>query len=333
MVSRRSDKLPSDSQLALFAQTETASANVLGPAAVSPEVAKLAALLPENLYLGTSSWYFPGWAGIVFDRLAKESVVVREGLRAYAQHPLLRAVGIDRTFYAALSAEQYATYAAQVPQAFRFLVKAPAICTSTVLRGKGSPAKNAKFLDAKTATESFVRPCTEGLGAKAGVLLFQFSPFGKTVTREPGRFAEHLHAFLDELPRGPCYAVELRNSELFTQELLQALASARTQYCYNLHPRMPPLTEQIELMRDAVGGPLIVRWNLHAGLGYEEARDGYTPFNRLVDADLPNRQTLAKLCAAALKTSQTALVIANNKAEGSAPLTLLELAKEIAKAL
>ena len=74
------------------------NAGGLGPAAVSPALIELGRSLPPALYLGTSSWSFPGWAGLVYDRSADPSRLSREGLVAYARHPVLRAVGIDRTF-------------------------------------------------------------------------------------------------------------------------------------------------------------------------------------------------------------------------------------------
>ena len=37
------------------------------PAPITPDVADAAAGLPPNVRLGTSSWYFPGWDGIVYD--------------------------------------------------------------------------------------------------------------------------------------------------------------------------------------------------------------------------------------------------------------------------
>jgi hypothetical protein len=72
-----------------------------------------------------------------------------------------------------------------------------------------------------------------------------------------------------------------------------------------------------------------VRWNLHAGFAYEEARARYAPFTRLVDEDLTNRIALARLCLEAAERGEPVFVIANNKAEGSAPLTLLKLAERI----
>jgi hypothetical protein len=76
----------------------------------------------------------------------------------------------------------------------------------------------------------------------------------------------------------------------------------------------------------------VVRWNLHQGFGYEEAKARYRPFTRLVDEDIPNRVALARLCVQVAGRGQPAFVIVNNKAEGSAPLTLIKLAEQIVAA-
>jgi hypothetical protein len=76
-------------------------------------------------------------------------------------------------------------------------------------------------------------------------------------------------------------------------------------------------------------GPLIVRWNLAPGFRYDEAKNRYAPFDRLIDPDIPTRGAVVHLIRVALRSGQQSFVIANNKAEGSAPLTLLELARAV----
>jgi uncharacterized protein YecE (DUF72 family) len=297
-----------------------------------PHLQDIAARLPASIRLGTSSWHFPGWATLVYDRVADERLLAREGLAAYARHPLLRCVGVDRTFYTPIPAAEFRHYAEQVPAEFRFVVKAPMLCTAITMRGEpGARAvRNPRFLDAAFATERFVDPCLAGLGDKAGAVVFQFPPLGRTFTARPQAFAERLQAFLSALPRGPLYAVELRDHVLLTPAYRDALAAAGAHHCLGLHPRMPVASEQARETGLDHTGPLIVRWNLHAGFAYEEARQRYTPFTRLVDEDITNRVSLARLCLAAAARGEPAFVIANNKAEGSAPLTLIRLAEQIA---
>ena len=76
----------------------------------SPIHQALARKLPKNLFLGCSSWSFPGWEGLVYEDRGTKTELARHGLAAYAAHPLLTSVGIDRTYYAPLSAAEFADY-------------------------------------------------------------------------------------------------------------------------------------------------------------------------------------------------------------------------------
>jgi len=305
----------------------------VGPAAVPAPLAAVAARLPPDLRLGTSSWSFPGWSGIVYDRQVPSPELARGGLAAYARHPLLRAVGIDRTFYEPLPATAFAEYAAAVPSDFRFLVKAASLCTTPWVRdGSGRAAgRNERFLDSGWAADEVVGPAVEGLGAKAGVLLFQFSPLGPAALRDPPRFAARLAAFLSALPAGVPRAVELRDRDLLCPEYFEALAAGGATHCVNVHPRMPDPREQWHLAGADPARPLVVRWMLHAGLDYENAVSRYEPFSRLVDEDPVCRETLADLCLRHAGRGAGVILVANNKAEGSAPLTVFRLAERIAQ--
>lgn len=323
-------------QLSLFegARPGAPRAAAIVAAEPSPEARELARQLPPGVRLGTSSWHFPGWRGLVWAEAVVPGDLSRHGLTAYAQHPLFSAVGIDRSFYAPLSSRQYAAYAEQVPERFRFVVKAPSLLTSPWLPGdSGMRGKtNGQFLDASYAIEQFVEPAREGLGSKAGQLLFQFPPLGRTLTRSPERFIAQLQEFLGRLPQGPLYAVEVRDDRVITRRFFASLKEAGVRYCVGVHPRMPSVAAQAAAMSGFGPGPLLVRWNLKTGYSYEEARQRFTPFDQLVDEDSATRDSIAQLCMATLAAGHECTIIANNKAEGSAPLTVIRLAQAIVAA-
>src|SRR5688572_8231164 len=346
------ESLFDDTEEDLFGEPTTSRAGVAVDAAHYDEsLTRLGRLLPRSVHLGTSSWFFPGWRDLVWrgDADYTESQLARHGLSAYAQHPLFRCVGIDRTFYQPLTVAEYARYAGQVPLGFRFVVKAPAMISDAAMRGKrGEPIEaNPLFLDPSAALDHFVQPAIEGLGERAGPLLFQLSPLPGEMKRTDGGIPiiEHIGGLLDALPArigeiAPVYAIELRDPELLTPRFVRTLRQRGARLCIALHPRMPVAARQSAALRamDALEeegddwrlkGPLIVRWSLAAGLRYEEARARYAPFDRLLDPDIPTRGTLAHLIHVAIKSNQPSYVIANNKAEGSAPLTLIELAKAV----
>lgn len=297
--------------------------------------------LPSEVRLGTSSWFFPGWRGLVYEGLHPQTTLSRKGLEAYARIPMLRTVSLDRTFYAAISAVEYARYASQVPEDFSFVVKAPALVCDAVMRDEEGRGKviNPHFLDAAIAAREFVVPCLDGLKDKAGPLVFQVSPLPRGLLAEASSLIERLAAFFAALPKElgkyrPLYALELRNAELLTPRLMRMLAAAEVRYCVGLHDRMPEVERQaaaLQALDAGRPGPLIVRWNLHRGFLYQAAKQRYEPFDRLVDEDGQTRRTLARMAADALKANQKVWITANNKAEGSAPLSLLKLAEEIAR--
>lgn len=310
------------------------------PVEPSPEVLAVAQALPPHVHLGTSSWSFPGWNGIVYGDDYSNSKLARDGLTAYGAHPLLRTVSIDRSFYAPLTVTDYLRYAQQVPDHFRFIVKAPASVTdATVRAGHGEPVSlNPCFLNELLAIDEFVRPCLDGLGAKAGALVFQFSPLPDQVLADPASFIERLAAFLaalPPLPEGTCYAVEIRDACLLTPRFIRTLKAAGVRYCVGIHARMPdPLRQAaaLALLDGEPAGPLIVRWSLHGGFKYEQAKAKYDPFDRLVDEDPTTRMALAELAARYAIAGQPVVIAVNNKAEGSAPLTCVKLALAIAEA-
>jgi uncharacterized protein YecE (DUF72 family) len=306
----------------------------VAPADVAPDVAAIAARLPAALRMGTSTWSFPGWRGIVYAGEHTDATLARAGLAAYAAHPLLRTVGVDRTHYGPVGPDVFADWAASVPDHFRFLVKAHELCTLAIVPtharyGSKRGQENPLFFDAAYARDVVVGPYVEGLGDRAGVLVFQLAaqPIG-ALGGSPRRFAERLYRFLRDLPKGPRYAVEIRNAPLLTADYAAALKHGGAVHCFTVVPAMPPALAQL-----AVVGPqpsLVVRWNQTALYDYEGARAAYKPFNRIVDPDPASRRAIVALIEEAERRHVPIWVIVNNKAEGSAPLSIELIARAVA---
>lgn len=335
------------SQPGLFEQAAPApkrrasAAGDVQPATTSPLLS--APVLPDDIRLGTSSWFFPGWRDLVYEGVHPQPALSKKGLAAYGQIPLLGTVSLDRTFYAPITTIEYARYATQVPDGFSFVVKAPALVCDAVVRdeeGRGR-VPNPHFLDPAITAREFVVPCLEGLGAKAGPLVFQVSPLPRSLVDEAPMLIERLEAFFAALPQElgkqrPLYALELRNAELLTPRLMRMLREVGVRYCVGLHDRMPEVERQEAALKALDGeepGDLVVRWNLHRGFLYQAAKQRYEPFDKIVDEDVETRRILARMAARAFKAGRKSWITVNNKAEGSAPLSILKLAEEIAAAL
>ena len=320
-----------DVQLRLFeAEPAPVEPEALGPARQSGRVEALASQLPQGVRLGTSSWSFPGWRGIVYDRAASEGSLARDGLAAYAAHPLFRTVGIDRTYYRPLTANQFSAYAMAVPDDFRFLVKADRLLTSPIdPDGHGARHRNPLFLDAAYAADQVIGPMVEGMRGKVGVLLLQFPPIPPNLVGGRAAFLQRMHRFLAALPPGVLYAIELRTPAFLTDVYAGVLEATGAAHCYNVHPSMSPLERQLAVVQPFYQPALVVRWMLHSGLQYKAARERYQPFDRIVDADPASCERIATTVLDVTLAERPTFVIANNKAEGSAPLTLVHLAERI----
>jgi uncharacterized protein YecE (DUF72 family) len=314
--------------------------SAVAPAGADDALRALAAALdarwPGQWHLGTSSWHFPGWAGQVWNRPHASATLAREGLAAYAAHPLMRCVSLDRSFYRVLAAAEYRGLAAQVPEGFRFVVKAPATLTDASLRdpGSGAPrADNPGFLDPAHALADVIAPLREGLGAKLGALVLQISPLPARWLGDAegwrARLARLLEAVAPAMPAQALLALEVRDAALLEPALAALLREHGVRPCLGLHDRMPPAVAQLPFQRSAWPGDLVCRWNLQRGQRYAQARDRWAPFDRLQAEDPETRAVIARIMRGTLEAGHRAFVTINNKAEGCAPASVLALARAL----
>lgn len=315
--------------------TSTPKAPQLGLFSVSPTVnaapwaeaqTTLAAALPTTLSLGTSSWSFPGWEGLVYAQAHRSAFLSRQGLAAYASNPLLSTVSIDRGFYSPVPEQDFTHYQSQVPQGFRFVVKAWRQLTAPVINGK----RNSSFLDAPLACQSIVVPAKRGLKDTLDCILFQFSPMHLGQVGGVRGFCEQLAEFLSKLPDTIDYAVEVRNPELLGTALQEALSRPNRFYTINLLPAMPGLDQQFRSMRLGHQSRYLVRWLLAKGHSYQGALQDFAPFDRLVAPSDPIIERMVQFIRWAESKDRHFSLQVNNKAEGCAPLTLQRVARMLA---
>ena len=150
------------------------------------------------------------------------------------------------------------------------------------------------------------------------------------VEEVPDDTSENGNANNQALPSG--IAVEVRDPEFMGPELVEVLRATGAVYCLGLHAKMPPIQDQLPMLRKLWPAPMVCRWNLnpiHGAFGYEDARELYSPYDKTVDEDLGSRQALARVALATAQAGLPAYITISNKAEGSAPLSVAALAREM----
>ena len=192
-------------------------------------------------------------------------------------------------------------------------------------RGQDNPS----YLDAEYAQRAVIDPLIAGLGDRTLAVLWQFSPHD---VREPRAFASELNAFLRRIS-GVVSAVELRNRELLTPEYGEALADAGAIHCHNAWTSMPSVLAQARALPPSTRRPLLIRWLLRPNERFEDAKARYLPFDKIVEEDLVTRDQVATLITKAHAHGVPAYALVDNKAEGSAPESIVRLARTVVERL
>jgi uncharacterized protein YecE (DUF72 family) len=296
------------------------------------QLAPLAAALPPTAYLGTSTWTYPGWAGLVYHKPRPGKPKAAELLEEYAQFPLFRTVGIDSAFYGPPSAETLESYARVLPAGFRCVNKVWDRITVHTF-GQQAPAKagqpNPDFLNAELFAEAVLEPYQRYFADHTGPFVFEFQTIPKRSGMGPEEFAAALDRFFRELPRNEEYAVELRNDEFLTPSYFDVLRRHGVAHTYNSWTRMPSIGEQLDLPGSVTAPFVVCRALLRPGRTYSQAVDTFAPYDRIREPNPEVRRDLLRLLGlAATGRGRTVYILVNNRLEGSAPRTIMAVAEQ-----
>lgn len=294
-------------------------------------------MLPDSVRLGTSSWAYEGWRGQVYKQAYPKNRFARDCLKEYAAYEhggvrLFRTVGVDHSFYRPPDQAQWAGYAAQVPEDFRFCLKVweeitvPVFAAHPRYGGRAGQA-NPRFLDATLFAEMVLAPARAGLGLRAGPMIFEFQRFGL----EPETFLPALDRFLSRLPPGQPYAVEVRNPAILGTRYSEILKAHSAAHVYNHWSLMPPLAVQHAALSRRFSAPFtLIRLLTPPGTSHAEAVRRFAPYSKLVQPQPRMRTDVLALIRQALDEQTAVYVLANNRAEGHAPSTIQAIADALA---
>lgn len=159
-----------------------------------------------NLYAGTSGFSYKEWKGPFYPEKIKND----EMLAYYATR--LSTVEINNTFYRMPRTSVLEGWAEQVPEKFRFVLKATRRIT------------HFKRLNETAEILEYLFETMSVLEDRLGVVFFQLPPNFK-------KDSEKLEAFLEELPDNVNAAFEFRHESWFDDEIYDALRKKNCALC------------------------------------------------------------------------------------------------------
>jgi uncharacterized protein YecE (DUF72 family) len=278
---------------------------------------------------GASSWNYPGWGGLVYHREYEGRGASARMLEEYAAFPLFRTVGIDSSFYAPPTEETLAAYDRSLPPGFPCVSKVWNQLTvhtfSKALDKARAGRVNSEFLNPDLFLEAVYEPYQRYFADHAGPFVFEFQAVARGSGMTAERFAVRLDEFFSALPREGQYGVEIRNEEFLTPMYFAVLREHGVAHVFNSWTRMPSIGDQLDLPGSVTGPFIVARALLQPGRTYDEAVDAFAPYDRIQDPSPPLRQDLLRLIQTAVHTRIPAYLLVNNRAEGSAPMTVAEV--------
>ena len=159
-----------------------------------------------NLYVGTSGYSYKEWKGLFYP----EKLPAKDMLRYYGQH--LPSVEINNTFYRMPRRSVLESWADQVPDGFRFAIKASRRITHF-----------SQLVDCDEAM-SFLLGNVTTLGVRLGCVFFQLPPYLR-------KDVDRLAGFLTLLTPDVRAAFEFRHDSWFAEDVYAVLREHNCALC------------------------------------------------------------------------------------------------------
>ena len=295
---------------------------------------KLAGLAARNIFLGTSSWKYSGWCGLLYDESRylwrgkfAEKRFEQRCLAEYAE--VFKTVCVDAAYYRFPDQRYLENLVAQVPEDFRLSLKVTDDITLKKFTnlprfGLRAGKPNQNFLNAELFASAFLRPC-EPFKRNLGLLIFEFSRFYPSDYARGRDFLADLDKFLGQLPSEWRYGVEIRNRHFLHPDYFAVLSRHGVTHVFNNWADMPTVSEQWQMTGSrTVGGLLGARFLLTPGRKYQDAVDLFSPYKEIKAADPEARAAGAALIrhAASSGGATHAFIYVNNRLEGNALMTI-----------
>jgi uncharacterized protein YecE (DUF72 family) len=290
-------------------------------------LAGIAEKLPPGLHLGTCSWKYDDWRGLLYSTAKRIN-----HLEEYARH--LGSVEVDQWFWSLFAPDQVVlprpnvvhNYAHSVPDGFRFSVKAPNSLSLTHLyRGAKADAlvPNPHFLSADLYRR-FLHTL-EPLGEKLGIVMLQLEYLNRQKMGGLGDFLEGLLDFVSAIPREVPLAIESRNPNYLRAEYFDFLAAHDLAPVFCQGYFMPPVTRVWAEFGSSVSRRAVIRLMGPDREKIEQAAG--LKWDRIIDDRTKEVEGIAAMVREMLAREIEVYVNVNNHYEGSAPLTIRKLAE------
>jgi uncharacterized protein YecE (DUF72 family) len=283
------------------------------------------------LRIGTCSWKYDSWKGLVYDPDKKYHFY--DYLSDYARY--FNTVEIDQWFWSLFpqgaklpDPETVKSYADSVPDDFLFTVKVPNSITLTHYYAKQPPSlkgyansPNPHFLDVDLLNRFL--ETLDPMKGKLGPVMFQFEYLNKKKMPSKEAFLERIGEFFYKAPTEFDYAVETRNPNYLAKDFFDFLREQGLGFVLLEGYYMPHIADIATEYDFRTTGFSIVRLHGPDRQEIEERTGGL--WSEIVDPKDKGLSAAASIIRENTKRDIASFVNVNNHYEGCAPLTIQRL--------
>jgi uncharacterized protein YecE (DUF72 family) len=292
---------------------------------------RLSELAAQSLFVGTSSWKYPGWMGQIYSEQRyltrgrfSQKRFKAESLAEYGE--VFPIVCGDFSFYQFPIPSFWEKLFLNMPPGLRVALKVPEEITVRVFPnhiryGPRAGVVNPNFLNTDLLIHEFL-DLLEPYRNRVSVLIFEFGTFSSASFSGTGAFLESLASLLHTLPEGWRYAVEVRNAEFLEPQYFGLLGEHNTAHVFSSWTRMPTMSQQMLVRGSFTADFTVARALLKPGRPYEGAVKQFSPYASVQEPNHEVREALRNLLIRAKRRSEPAFIFVNNRLEGNAPGTI-----------
>jgi uncharacterized protein YecE (DUF72 family) len=280
----------------------------------------------DNLHIGTCSWKYDSWQGLIYPNDKPYNY-----LQEYSRH--YRAVEVDQWFWSLFKGDKVVLpelsvvkeYAASVPENFIFSIKVPNSITLThhYRKGKNDPLiPNPHFLSIDLMRDFLERLMP--IAKHIGPFNFQFEYLNKQ--KMPGalpQFIDLFGKFVEQLPVGYSYCLEIRNPNYFDKRYFAFLNSRNLHNVFLQGYYMPSIFEIYQKHREQIKDQVLIRLHGPDRQGIEERTR--KDWSRIVSPKDSELELLADMLTDLQSRNVETFLFVNNHFEGSAPRTIVRV--------
>jgi uncharacterized protein YecE (DUF72 family) len=274
-----------------------------------------------SLRIGTCSWKYDSWKGIVYSSKSKINY-----LEEYSK--MYSTVEIDQWFWSLFDdivklpeERTVKDYNNSVPDGFKFTIKVPNSLTLTHYYSSGKNKtlrENTHFLEPELFYQ-FLKSL-EPMSGKIGALMFQFEYLNRQKMNSQAEFTDRISAFLETVEHTYPISLETRNPNYLNKSYFDCLINSNVSHVLLEGYYMPPIKDVFNKFKEYLRNQVIIRLHGPDRKKIEEITG--KDWSKIVLPKDEKLEWLPPIAQYLIGREIDVYINVNNHFEGSAPLTI-----------